>query len=203
MSESPVQSEATLGEVVHLDTRVLLARHVEGDQNAFPQLIQKFRRQVYSYLVRCGVPDEARDDLFQEIFIKVHHAVPSYKPEQPLEPWLFTVVANSTRSYYRKQVVQQRLRGEIALNIPRQPRTGEDMVEAVEIVEWLERQITLLPSKQREVIVLCCFDNLSRKDVAQILNCPVATVKTNLRRARATLAKSLADRDKNLADGVT
>ena len=183
------------GEVVHLDTRVLLARHVKGDPNAFPQLIHKFRRQVYSYLIRCGVPDEARDDLFQDIFLKVHHAAPTYQPDRPLEPWFFTIVANSARSYYRKQVVQQRLRGKLESDVSQEPMSDDDVVEALETTEWLERQITLLPCKQREVIALCCFDNLSRKEVAQILNCPVGTVKTNLRRARTTLAKALAVRD--------
>ena len=203
MNESPVQSEDTSGEVVDLDIRTLLTRHVKGEQDAFPQLMQKFRRQVYSYLIRCGVPDEARDDLFQEIFIKVHHAAPTYQPDRPLEPWLFTVVANSTRSYFRKQMVQRRLHDMLETDVSRETITAEDMAEVEETAEWLEQQIISLPPRQREVIALCCFDDLSRKDVAQILNCPIGTVKTHLRRARASLAKALADRDTELGGEVS
>lgn len=204
MIDSPGTEEKVVAEVVHLDTRTLLVRHVKGDPDAFAELIGKFRRRVYSYLVRCGIPAEARDDLFQEIFIKVHHAAPTYQAERPLEPWLFTVVANTVRSYFRKQAVKRRLSGTID-SAPKTQETasGEEVAEAQELAQWLELQIAALPENQREVISLYCFQTLSQKDVATILGSPLGTVKTNLHRARAALAKALVARQKQASEEVS
>ena len=60
-----------------------------------------YRRPVYSYLVRSGVADADRDDVFQGIFLKIHTAAGSYDPTRPLAPWLFTIVANSVRNHFR------------------------------------------------------------------------------------------------------
>ena len=66
--------------------RQLLVRHRDGDPDAFEELVQRFRAPVFSYLVRCGVEPASRDDLFQEIFIKIHNASARYRAEQPLPP---------------------------------------------------------------------------------------------------------------------
>ena len=61
----------------------------------WPALVSRYRAAVYSYLVRCGVAEADRDDLFQEIFIRIHRAASRYRPDCPLHPWLFTIVANA------------------------------------------------------------------------------------------------------------
>ncbi len=60
-----------------------------------------YRRPVYSYLVRSGVAEADRDDVFQGIFLKIHAAAETYDPARPLAPWLFTIVANSVRNHFR------------------------------------------------------------------------------------------------------
>ena len=88
-------------EVVDLEERSWLPRHCNGDQAAFPALLEAYRRPIYSYLVRTGVAQAQRDDLFQSIFLKIHSAAASYQPSRPLAPWLFTIVANSVRNHFR------------------------------------------------------------------------------------------------------
>ena len=73
---------------VPLDETSLLPRHRQGDQYAFPELLECYRSPVYGYLVRCGIGASARDDLFQEIFAKIHRAAASYQSDRPLKPWL-------------------------------------------------------------------------------------------------------------------
>ena len=90
VSEAPGQLR-----VVELEERSWLGRHCRGDQSAFPALLTAYRRPVYSYLVRSGVAEAERDDLFQSIFLKIHAAAKSYKPNLPLAPWLFTIAANT------------------------------------------------------------------------------------------------------------
>ena len=80
-----------------------LVAHRDGDSEAFGKLVQRYRRPVFGYLVHCGVPESDRDDLFQDIFIKIHQRADQYDAARPLHPWLFTVVANTVRSYFSKK----------------------------------------------------------------------------------------------------
>jgi RNA polymerase sigma-70 factor (ECF subfamily) len=182
--------------VVSLDERRLLSRHLEGDQRAFAELVRAYRSPVYGYLVRCGVPSEARDDLFQEIFMKIHRAATSYAPERALQPWLFTIVANTVRSHFRKKKVESLVFSEARATEPESNAPSVDqLTEAKETAAWIERTLEKLPLEQREVVVLACIESMSMRDVGEVLDLPQNTVKTLLRRARMTLATELARRN--------
>lgn len=184
------------GKVVALDERRLLVRHQQGDAEAFPQLVAQYRRPVYGYLVRCGIESTARDDLFQEVFLKIHAAAASYQPDRPLKPWIFTVVANTVRSHYRKLRVRQLVFLDGGTSDPPAPTpSGEATALAHETAIWMQQALEDLPFTQREVVALCCIESMEQKDVAKVLDMPVATVKTHLHRARAALARKLARRN--------
>ncbi len=178
------------------DERQLLLRHREGDREAFTALVAEYRSPVYSYLSRCGVDPEDRDDLFQEIFIKIHRAAASYQAHRPAHPWIFTIVANTVRSHLRKRRVRQ-----LVFADSRQPGSpdvtdpspdGERQTAARQTVALVEREIGRLRRVQREVVLLACVEKLALKDVAEALGLPVNTVKTHLRRARLALAGALS-----------
>jgi RNA polymerase sigma-70 factor (ECF subfamily) len=166
----------------------LLAAHLRGDRDAFERLVQQYRRPVYGYLVHCGVPEPDRDDLFQEIFVRVHRRAAAYDSSRPLHPWLFTVVANAVRSYFRSQ--KRRLfffAGPPPEEVRDPAPDGEALASARETTLWLERAIGALPLPQREVLILATIETLPLNDVASILDLPLNTVKTHLRRARLRL----------------
>ena len=190
-------------EVVGLDQRKLLVRHCLGDPGAFAELIGYFRRPVYTYLVRCGVEAAARDDLFQEIFLIIHRQAARYKAELPLNPWIFSIVANAVRSWYRKQKVQQLLSGckasaEVALD-----DNAHHESEARETASWLGQEIGKLTFQQREVLLLCCIKGLRQEDAAQALGMPLNSLKTHLSRARAVLARRLIQRNAKIKHEVS
>ncbi len=183
------------GRAVTADERELLLRHRQGEDGAFAELVARYRAPVYGYLVRCGVEPAARDDLFQEIFLKIHHAAWSYAPERSLHPWLFTIVANAVRSHARKRRVR-RLVFPIGDASERESPLpdGQQLLEAQETAHWLDRALERLPQVQREVVLLCCVENLPQAEVAHMLSLRVNTVKTHLRRARLALARALGHR---------
>jgi len=171
----------------------LLVRHRQGDPSAFAEFVAAYRQPVYSYLVRSGIEEAARDDLFQEIFAAIHRAAAAYEPERPLKPWVFAVVANAVRSHYRK--ARGRARAVAAHARQRDDRAAPDsevLAEGREMAAWIECAIAALPASQREVIVLCCIEQLPQHDAATALGIPLNTVKTHLRRARLALARGLA-----------
>ncbi len=188
--------------IVRGDERALLLRHREGDAEAFAALVAEYRRPVYSYLARCGVDGDDRDDLFQEVFIKIHRAAATYQAHRPVHPWIFTIVSNTVRTYLRKRRVRQLVFAEPGEQDP--PTTapdGERAAVARQTVALLAEELPRLSLPQREVVLLACVEKMSMKDVAGVLDMPVNTVKTHLRRARLHLARALARRQRGGAAG--
>lgn len=165
--------------------------HAGGDPQAFPQLVQAYRAPVYSYLVRSGVVDADRDDLFQEVFIRVHRAAGSYDPAFPVAPWLFTIVANAVRNHLRGRRVRELIFRGSPIAEPSDPAIrGDERIEQRQNREWLEREIPRLPRPQREALLLN-LKSMSRQQCAAALGIPVNTFKTNLRRAKLELVRRL------------
>jgi RNA polymerase sigma-70 factor (ECF subfamily) len=134
------------------DERELLLRHRGGEPGAFAGLVASYRRPVYSYLSRCGVPETDRDDLFQEIFVKIHTSSGQYQSDRPLHPWLFTIVANAVRTYHRRNKVRAMVFADPPAHEPRSADAdGERQAMARQTAAWLEREIQKLPLAQREV----------------------------------------------------
>ena len=186
------------------EERQLLVRHRNGDEAAFTELLAEYRAPVYSYLGRCGVTTTDRDDLFQEIFLRIHRSAHRYQDDRPLHPWVFTIVANAVRNHARRQRVRRIVFG---INIPSDEGDGgpgpeavdsapdgERTVAARETAVWIAAQIRTLPLKQRQVLLLATVEELPLKEVAEALGMPLNTVKTCLRRARIRLSQALARR---------
>ena len=203
-SSLAIDSAERQQDVVDLEERTWLTRHCRGDASAFPALLAAYRRPVFGYLVRSGVAEADRDDIFQSIFLKGHAAAESYDPTRPLGPWLFTIVANTVRNHFRAQAVP--ITAVPITTVPRDdpldpldppdPNPGpEHIAEARETIAWLEEALLALPLVQRQVLLLVTIVGLRQQDAANSLNLPLNTVKTHLRRARLALAAGLADRD--------
>jgi RNA polymerase sigma-70 factor (ECF subfamily) len=162
---------------VELEERSWLGRHYRGDQSAFPALLTAYRRPIYSYLVRSGVAEAERDDLFQSIFLK-------------LAPWLFTIAANTVRNHLRGRSKAKTTAIEDDPQELADPAPGpEQVAQARESLAWLEEALAVLPAVQREIVLSTTVLGLRQEDVAQALNMPLNTVKT------LTLAQGLARRE--------
>lgn len=173
----------------------LVKRHLQGDQTASAAIMNTYSNPVYGYLTRCGVPASERDDLFQDVFCKVFRGLSSFETGRPLKPWLFTIVANTTRTYFRRGLAKRQTPVLVKDGPPDVNGHGPDAeLEAQETAQWLEHELARLPLVQREVVVLCSIEQMSHQQAASALQIPVNTVKTQLRRARIEMAKALARR---------
>ena len=99
MTDSSSRPRGAAAALVNLGERHWLPRHVRGEKGVFAELVGAYRAPVYNYLLRCGVESGSRDDLFQEIFLKVHRAAADYKPSRPLRPWIFTIMAKTVKTH--------------------------------------------------------------------------------------------------------
>lgn len=169
----------------------LLQRHRLGDREAFAKLVADYRAPVFGYLVRCGVEAADRDDLFQDIFLKIHRAASSYRETRPLHPWVFTIVANTVRNHFRRLRVRELVDGGAARpEIVDPAPDGARRAEAKQAARRLEEDIRRLPLGQRQVLLLACVESLPLEEVARVLALPLNTVKTRLRRARLALVEA-------------
>jgi RNA polymerase sigma-70 factor (ECF subfamily) len=196
MSSSADRELTVVGGVRAGVEKDLILRHLEGDGDAFAELVGRYRAPVYSYLARCGVATDDRDDVFQDIFIRIHRGAASYDPGRPLHPWLFTIVANAVRNHLRRQRVRSLVGPADQVGEPAARNPGAERVTAGrQTMAWLEERIKELPLARREVLLLACVESLPLREVAAVLGLPLGTVKTHLRRARLTLAEELAHRN--------
>lgn len=169
----------------------LLVRHRDGDPDAFQELVQLYRVRIYSYLVRSGIREGDRDDIFQEIFLTVHRQAARYDAALPLAPWLFTIAVNSVRNYFRAPARKREAAAEEAPETPDNSPAPQEILEGRELAAWLERELRSLPPDQRECMVLCYVKDIDQEEAARLLGMNTNTLKTNLRRARLTLAQKL------------
>lgn len=173
----------------------LVARHRTGDPTAFEAVLRLHRDAVYGYLVRCRVASGARDDVAQEIFIRVHRALGRFEPLQPMRAWIMTITANAVRSHFRRA-------REVLAPGPEAPELADqsdppalDALVGREVAAWVDAALAQMPRAQREVVMLSCIEGLEQDAVAAALAMPVNTVKTHLRRGRLAVAQALARRD--------
>jgi RNA polymerase sigma-70 factor, ECF subfamily len=191
------------GQIVALNERRLLPRHCAGDPTAFQELMQRFRAPVFGYLVRCGIDRSSAEDVFQEVFIKIHNAAASYAPDRPLKPWLFTIVVNTVRSHYRRERIRQLVLEPETSERPGVEPPADELLEALETAAALEEALELLTLAEREVVLLATVEQLTQKDLALVLDLPVGTIKTHMHRARATLTRALSRRTARLVREVS
>jgi RNA polymerase sigma-70 factor (ECF subfamily) len=194
--------------VVPISDRVLLERHVGGDRDAFAQLMKTYASPIYGTLARCGVPPAERDDLFQEVFEKVHRAARRKLPDGPVRAWIFAIAINSVRDTFRRAKVRSIVRlsddpaRDTALRGPghasghagadeRVSARPDRAAEAKEMATFLDAQMARLPLEQREALVLYALEGLSLEEAASALDVPIDTVKTRVRRARLSLAEAM------------
>ncbi len=188
------------GAVIPISERVLLQRHVDGDRGAFGRLMKLYSAPIYGYLARTGIGRDERDDLFQEIFCRVHRAAASHPPTGELKPWLFAIAVNTVRSHFRSAKVRSIVHVDAdAGTASRAPTDAADHVlEATETALWLEAELARLPLEQREVLLLCCVEGIAQEDAAHALDVPLNTLKTRLRRARLALAEAGLRRERRI-----
>lgn len=201
------EDEAEGARVIPISDRVLFERYRRGERDCFAQLVHAWRARVYGYLTRCGVPASERDDLFQEVFLRVHRAAGREGAVAPLDdatdvlpehgslvPWVMTITVNVARSHFRKVGVRSvvALDDRVGEHTESLVRAPDQELAGRETAAWIERAVLALPLEQREALVLCAIEGVEIGEAARALGAPLDTVKTRLRRARLALAEARA-----------
>jgi RNA polymerase sigma factor (sigma-70 family) len=159
------------------------------DHNAFGELVRRYQSPVRAFLARMTRGDShLADDLAQETFLKAWQKLQTFRGTAKFSTWLFGIAFNEFRGAARKR---RELSLEEIGELPpesSQPATDSHSNLRLDLTEALK----LLNSNERAAIVLCCQNGLSHEEAAQVLECPLGTVKTNVLRGREKLKRRLS-----------
>lgn len=183
--------------ISHADSAVLVEHFQDGDIEAFDEIVDRYREDIYRIAYYFTRNCEDAYDISQEVFIKVFKSLSRLKKSSTFGLWLRRIVVNTCIDYLRKQSKEQSLD-----NFPysghRQAVNAyvehpDSPMENRELRNAISEAVEQLPKRQRTVFTLRHYEDLSLKEIARTLRCPVGTVKANLFHATRNLRKLLAD----------
>jgi len=163
----------------------LLVLVADRDRQAFEQLYHRYVRSMFGLALRRLRDRQRAEDAVQETFAAVWRSAASYRPERgPAAPWLYAVARNAIVDRMRAKV-------EPAAEVPDLVSSEPGPADRAEssYVSWrVHRALEELPEKERDVLELAYWSEMSQSEVAEYLHIPLGTVKTRTRSALSRLA---------------
>jgi RNA polymerase sigma-70 factor, ECF subfamily len=178
---------------------VLSRRARAGDSEAFGTLIERYMRRAYVHALGIVGSREDALDLSQEAFVRAYRARHTLDPDRAFYAWLYQILRRLCFNFLRDSRTRARLRDAHAADwvVPLAPRAYADPAAEAERAEERRRvskAIERLPQREREVLVLKEFQELTYREIAELLEIPIGTVMSRLYTARKRLAESLDQR---------
>ena len=168
-----------------------------GHRDSFAEIYRRYHKVVYRFARMMSGSLEIAEDVTQETFTTLLRDLPRYTPARAaLSTYLYGVARNLTRSRLRSE--RRFVRFELTDDSePVSPRDPSTVFEQSQRRMRLRRVIGELPSRYREVVILCGLHGLSYAEVAVILGTPVGTVRSRLSRGRRAIADRLRELEGN------
>jgi RNA polymerase sigma-70 factor, ECF subfamily len=183
-----------------LDDKALALALQAGEEEAFDEIVSRFQGRVYAVAYRVLGNREDALDASQEVFLKVHAKITSWKPTGGFLPWVLRMTTNHSIDQLRKkrrhphQSLEEAFvpTTEGASVEPSTPQTAQE-VRAREIEDRVRAALPVLSPSQREVFLLRHYEGLQLAEIAASMGCTVGSVKVHLFRALKKLQVELGD----------
>lgn len=174
-----------------VEDRDLILRARQGDVEAYNVLVSRWEKRVYNYLVRELRNREDALDLTQETFLKAYRSLARLEEIERFPQWLFRIAHNEKVSLYRRRRV--RPEGEIDENgAPGPILFAGSGVNPAEVSVFVSQALDALTPEHRETVILKVYHGFKFHEIAEIVGCPVSTVKSRLYSAFDVLKAALA-----------
>lgn len=169
----------------------LLARVVEGDHEAFTQIMRDHEDRVFSVCLRImGDRDQALDAT-QETFLTTFRKADQFKGNAALGTWIYRIAVNTCYDLLRKQ--KRRKTDPMPEHLDPTDHSAEEEVDSAALRPEIRSALATLPEDFRAAVVLSDIEGMGLPEVAEILGIPVGTVKSRVFRGRRLLAKELGN----------
>jgi len=177
----------------------LVAKVQKGDSRAFDMLVLKYQHRILGLISRyVHDPDEVQD-VAQEAFIKAYRALPRFRGDSAFYTWLYRIAINTAKNHLVSRSRRppgtdveiadaEYFEGAGALH---EIETPENALFGQELKAVVEKAISDLPDDLRTAVTLREFDGLSYEDIAEVMDCPVGTVRSRIFRAREAIDRQV------------
>jgi RNA polymerase sigma-70 factor, ECF subfamily len=178
----------------------LVERARRGDKHAFELLVSKYQRKLARLLSRFIRDATEVEDVTQEAFIKAYRALPTFRGDSAFYTWLYRIGINTAKNYLvamgRRAPTTTEINSEEAEGFEngdqlRDLNTPENELASRQVAETVNQTLEALPEELRTAITLREIEGLSYEDIANIMNCPIGTVRSRIFRAREAIAAKL------------
>lgn len=184
-----------------MDEKELIENIRNGGQQYFRQLYDSYQNKVYNTTFGFVHNTEDAQDITQEVFVELYHSLKTFRGDSTLSTWIYRIAVNKSLNHLRKKKNFSFFSGfhkgakddqKTVLSELEDPQLNpSDTLENIELQQQLQRAVDALPEKQRTAFILEKFEDLSYKEIAQVMNTSLSSVESLLFRARQNLQKIL------------
>ena len=187
------------------DTDAVLVKRVQaGDTRAFDLLFHRYKHRLRSAVSRILDTREDVDDVVQDAFIKAYRALPKFRGDSQFFTWLYRIATNTAKNHL---VAKARKHTSPDVDIYEEAASNEyshlqenenpeNLLESRELELLIKETVQNLEPELRSAITLREHAGLSYEQIAQIMECPVGTVRSRIFRARASVSEKIREREK-------
>lgn len=176
----------------------VIRRAQAGDEKAFDELYQMFYKQAYYLALKITNCDADAQDAAQESFITIQKAIKDLREIKTFRKWMAQIVVSKCNKIFRKNkytILDPDIANTLPIEEKRDYMTGENYVRGKQRKDVLVKLMQELTPNQREVLTLMYFEQLSIKEIADVLSIPDGTVKSRLVSAKAAMKKQILQLD--------
>ena len=177
----------------------LVKRVQQGDKQAFNLLVVKYQHKIIGLISRFVRDPMEREDIAQEAFVKAYRALPNFRGDSAFYTWLYRIAVNTAKNHLvsagRRPPAQDIDVDEAAFSAQSDRMADFNTPEASamndELASAIKQAITDLPESLKEAIILREIEGMSYEEIAQIMDCPIGTVRSRIFRARETIEEAM------------
>jgi len=175
----------------------LIARFQNGDAYAFDLLVRRYKDPLLNFIYRFLGDFVESEDIVQETFFRVYKNKHYYKEVAKFSTWIYTIAGNLAKTELRRRKrrkvfsIHKETAAEKELELPDLKSDPEKEANTVVTEKIIQKAITSLPQKFRQVIVLRDIQGFSYEEISSIIKVPLGTVKSRVNRARLKLQEDL------------
>lgn len=180
--------------------QILVEQAQAGDKQAFGLLVTKYQRRLARLISRMVRDPVEVEDIVQDSFIRAYRALPSFRNDSAFYTWLYRIGVNTAKNW----LVTHGRRAQLTRSMDDDEAPGQDDVESTqtnetperllmtkEIGETVNAAVERLPEDLRTAITLREIEGMSYEEIAQVMDCPIGTVRSRIFRARDAIAAKL------------
>ena len=177
------------------DSRDLIEKIKAGETDSFQSLVKEYKRLVYNIVFRMVQNDADREDICQDVFVKVYQNLAGFQHESKLSTWIGRIAFNACVNCLTKKKVplydDYSAEGDSIENFIGEAKPPDDFTAEKDIANRLETEMSKLPAQLRTILTLYHVEEMSYAEIAKIMNMPDGTIKSYLFRARKMLKQRL------------